>query len=55
MYKQPIMYTAPSPYDEPTGPIDVETLRAWWAHSGDISPAQRRVAYHGQRRAPRTA
>jgi len=25
------MYTAPSPFDEPTEPIDVQTLRAWWA------------------------
>lgn len=25
------MYTAPSPFDEPTTPIDVQTLRAWWA------------------------
>jgi hypothetical protein len=27
-----IMYSAPSPYDEPTKPIDVQTLRAWWVH-----------------------
>ena len=26
------MYSAPSPYDEPTKPIDVQTLRAWWVH-----------------------
>jgi hypothetical protein len=26
------MYSAPSPYDEPTKPIDVRTLRAWWVH-----------------------
>jgi hypothetical protein len=26
------MYGAPSPYDEPTKPIDVQTLRAWWVH-----------------------
>jgi len=25
------MYTAPSPFDEPTKPIDAQTLRAWWA------------------------
>jgi hypothetical protein len=25
------MYTAPSPFDEPTKPIDARTLRAWWA------------------------
>jgi hypothetical protein len=25
------MYTAPSPFDDPTAPIDVEALRAWWA------------------------
>jgi hypothetical protein len=25
------MYTAPSPFDEPTKPIDVQALRAWWA------------------------
>jgi hypothetical protein len=25
------MYSAPSPFDEPTTPIDVQTLRAWWA------------------------
>jgi hypothetical protein len=25
------MYTAPSPFDEPTTPIDVQALRAWWA------------------------
>jgi hypothetical protein len=24
------MYSAPSPFDEPTKPIDVQTLRAWW-------------------------
>jgi hypothetical protein len=26
------MYSAPSPFDEPTKPIDVQTLRAWWVH-----------------------
>jgi hypothetical protein len=26
------MYSAPSPYDEPTKPIDVQYLRAWWVH-----------------------
>jgi hypothetical protein len=26
------MYSAPSPYDEPTKPIDVQTLRARWVH-----------------------
>jgi hypothetical protein len=26
------MYSAPSPFDEPTKPIDVQTLRAWWMH-----------------------
>jgi hypothetical protein len=26
------MYSAPSPFDEPTKPIDIQTLRAWWAH-----------------------
>jgi hypothetical protein len=25
------MYTAPSPFDEPTKPIDAQALRAWWA------------------------
>jgi hypothetical protein len=25
------MYTAPSPFDDPTTPIDAQTLRAWWA------------------------
>jgi hypothetical protein len=24
------MYTAPSPFDEPTAPIDAETLRTRW-------------------------
>jgi hypothetical protein len=24
------MSSAPSPFDEPTKPIDVHTLRAWW-------------------------
>ena len=27
-----IVYTAPSPFDEPTKPIDVQTLRPWWMH-----------------------
>jgi hypothetical protein len=22
----------PSPFDEPTKPIDVQTLQAWWVH-----------------------
>ena len=42
-------YTAPSPYDEPTGPIDVQALRAWWARGGNNRPAQRQAAYYGQR------
>ena len=25
------MYSAPSPFDEPTAPIDAQALRAWWA------------------------
>jgi hypothetical protein len=25
------MYSAPSPFDEPTAPIDTQTLRLWWA------------------------
>lgn len=24
------MYTAPSPFDDPTTPIDAQALRAWW-------------------------
>jgi hypothetical protein len=32
------MYSAPSPYDEPTKPIDVQTLRAWWVHQRKASP-----------------
>ena len=55
MYNERTMYTAPSPYDEPTKPIDVQALRAWWLHRGDIPPAQREAAYYAQRRAPRTA
>jgi hypothetical protein len=51
MYKERTRYTAPSPYDEPTGPIDVQALRAWWARGGNNSPAQRQAAYYGQRRA----
>jgi hypothetical protein len=39
------MYTAPSPFDEPTAPIDVETLRAWWAR-------QRRERQVVERRKP---
>ena len=50
------MYSAPSPYDEePTRPLDVQTLRAWWLHRVDIPPARREAAYYAQRRAPRTA
>jgi len=44
------MYSAPSPYDsEPTRPIDVQTLRAWWLHRGDIPAARREPAYHAHR------
>jgi hypothetical protein len=36
VYNQPgndgTMYSAPSAFDEPTKPIDVQTLRAWWVH-----------------------
>lgn len=39
------MYTAPSPFDEPTTPIDVQTLRAWWAR-------QRRETQAVERRKP---
>ena len=55
MYNEHARYTAPSPYDEPTQPIDVRALRAWWAHRGDIRPAQRQAAQYAQRRAPRIA
>jgi hypothetical protein len=49
------MYSAPSPYDsEPTRPIDVQTLRAWWLHRSDIPPARREAAYYAPRRGPRT-
>lgn len=27
-----MMFTAQSPYDQPTGRIDVRKLQAWWAH-----------------------
>jgi hypothetical protein len=40
------MYSAPSPFDEPTTPIDVQALRAWWAR-------QRREAHVIERRDPR--
>lgn len=26
------MFTAQSPYDQPTGRIDVRKLQAWWAY-----------------------
>jgi hypothetical protein len=39
------MYTAPSPFDDPTTPLDAQALRAWWAH-------QRRDAQAIQRRKP---
>jgi hypothetical protein len=55
MYNERTRYTAPSPYDEPTKPIDVQALRAWWMHRGDIPPAQWEAAHYAQRRAPRTA
>jgi RNA polymerase sigma-70 factor, ECF subfamily len=29
------MYSAPSPYHKPSEPIDVQTLRAWWAYQTD--------------------
>jgi hypothetical protein len=46
------MYSAPSPYDnEPTKPIDVQALRAWSAHRGDIPSATREAAYYMRRRA----
>lgn len=28
-------FTAPSPYDAPTAPIDAQTLRRWWAMKQD--------------------
>jgi hypothetical protein len=55
MYNERPRYTAPSPYDEPTGPIDVRALRAWWAHRGDIPSAQREAAYPARRQTRRTA
>ncbi|HTY31905.1 hypothetical protein [Mycobacterium sp.] len=39
------MYTAPSPFDDPTTPIDAQALRAWWAR-------QRRETQAMQRRKP---
>ena len=33
------MYSAPSPFDEPTKPIDVQTLRAWWVHQRNETQA----------------
>ena len=39
------MYTAPSPFDDPTAPIDVQALRAWWAR-------QRHEEHAVERRAP---
>ncbi|WP_156748484.1 hypothetical protein [Mycobacterium sp. E3198] len=39
------MYTAPSPFDDPTTPIDAHALRAWWAR-------QRREARPLQQRKP---
>jgi hypothetical protein len=33
------MYSAPSPYDEPTKPIDVQHLRAWWVHQRNEAQA----------------
>jgi hypothetical protein len=39
-----VMYTAPSPFDDPTAPIDVQTLRAWWARQRhDKHVAERRT------------
>jgi hypothetical protein len=47
------MYTAPSPFDEPTKPIDVQTLRAWWARQRETQAIERRkrerVAFTRQR------
>ena len=55
MYNEHSSYTAPSPYDEPTKPIDVRALRAWWARRAEIPPAPRQAARFAQRRAPRIA
>lgn len=48
------MYSAPSPFDEPTAPIDTQALRAWWAHQRhDTQPFARhkpeRIAFTRQR------
>jgi hypothetical protein len=37
------MYTAPSPFDDPTTPIDAQTLRAWWERQRNpTQPIERR-------------
>jgi hypothetical protein len=34
-----MIFTAPSPYDQPTGQIDVRKLQAWWAHQQNHTQA----------------
>jgi hypothetical protein len=48
------MYSAPSPFDEPTTPIDAQALRAWWARQRHETQAvarrkPQRVAFTRQR------
>lgn len=48
------MYSAPSPFDEPTTPIDAQALRAWWArqrHEKQVIKRRKpdRVAFTRQR------
>jgi hypothetical protein len=49
-----MLYTAPSPFDDPTEPIDAQALRAWWAsHRNEaqaVEPRKPASAVFGQRR-----
>ncbi|WP_158090362.1 hypothetical protein [Mycobacterium sp. IEC1808] len=42
MQNEGAMYTAPSPFDDPTAPIDVQTLRAWWERQRQESQVVKR-------------